>query len=239
MSIPEITPEELAAWADGEIVGERAEQIAAAVAVDPDLAAQVAAHRALKDKLSAHFAPIAAEPVPARFSEMLGTASAADTPPAEVVDFAAARQRIEERRKPRWGWAAGTAIAASLVVVALLPRGWNTDNAGYADTQLAGVLETTLVGEQGDFPETRVLLSFRNEGGEFCRAFSQGQQGGIACRDGSGWRMEAMGVGAPVQNSEFRQAGASEILSAAQLMADGPALDAEAEAAAREAGWRD
>ena len=58
-----ITPERLAAYADGELDGETARAVETAIAADPALQAQVAAHRALKARLSAHFAPIAAQPV--------------------------------------------------------------------------------------------------------------------------------------------------------------------------------
>lgn len=233
MSDIEITPEELAAWADGEIVGARALFIEASVEADPGLQAKVAAHRALKDRLAQHFAPIAQQPVPERLTSLLSTKE------AEVVDFAAAKTRIETRRwLPRWSFVAGPALAASLALAVFLPRGGTDLSAeGYAGTQLASVLDTQLVAEQGGAADTRILLSFQNEGGEFCRAFANSDAGGIACHDDTGWRIETTGDGSAASGTEFRQAGASDIMAEAQEMAAGGALDAAQEATAREAGW--
>jgi anti-sigma factor RsiW len=59
-----VTREELAAFADGELEPARAAEVAALVEGDPALAAQVQAHRALKERLGGPFAPILAATVP-------------------------------------------------------------------------------------------------------------------------------------------------------------------------------
>ena len=82
-----VTREDLAAYADGELPPERAQQVAQAVERDPELVQQLAAHRALKDRLAGHFAPIAEQPVPDRLSAML----ARETAP--VSDIATAREK--------------------------------------------------------------------------------------------------------------------------------------------------
>lgn len=232
-----IAREELAAFADGELPEARAAEVAAAVEADPALAREVEAHRALKARLSGHFAPMLDEPVPDRLATML---QAGEAPPqAEVADLAAARERRRERRAvPRWGWVVGPALAASLALVVFLPRG--EQDPAYAGASLAAALDSTLIAEQAPDADTRILLSFRDAQGEFCRAFSRTQGSGIACRDEQGWRIEAQGEGSARAQSEYRMAGADEasILARAQEMAQGPALDAEAEAAARAAGWR-
>ena len=88
--------------------------------------------------------------------------------------------------------------------------------------------------------DVRVLLSFRDDAGAYCRAFSGDEQSGIACRDAEGWRLRAAGEGAAAQQGDYRMAGgdAAGILAQAQDMAAGPALTAEEEGAAREQGWR-
>ena len=78
-----VTREELAAFADGELDPARADEVAAAVEADPALAEQVRAHRALKARLSAHFAPIMEAPLPESLAAPLQP---------KVVDFAAARE---------------------------------------------------------------------------------------------------------------------------------------------------
>lgn len=228
-----ITREELAAFADGELSGEREAEVAAAIAADPGLAREVEAHRALKSQLAGYFAPIAEEPVPEALAAVLRPKA------PEVVDFASAREKRETRRRiPRWGWVAGPALAASLVLVLLMPRGGETD--GYADAQLAGILDDRLVAEQQPTSDTRVLLSFRDGEGDYCRAFSGAEGGGIACRDDKGWRLETLGEGSQGAGTEYRKAGSSDadLLARAQQMSAGPALDAEDEAEARRNGWR-
>ncbi len=228
-----ISREDIAAFADGELSGEREADVAAAIAADPGLQREVEAHRALQARLSGHFAPIAEQPVPEALAAMLAPKD------AEVVDFAAARRKREATRTlPRWGWIAGPAIAASLALAVFLPRGGAPD--GYADTRLAGVLDTQLVAEQQPDADLRILLSFRDGEGDFCRAFSSAEGSGIACRDAEGWKLEALGTGSGGAPTDYRMAGASDgdILARAQQMADGAALDAAEEAAAREAGWR-
>lgn len=227
-----ITREELAAYADGELDTARTEEIAAAVESEPELAREVAAHRALKAQLTAHFAPIAEEQVPERLMALL-------TPrPAEVVDFTAARDKAEARRRlPRWSYFAAPALAASLALALFLPRGGDDDN-GTVGPQLAQALDTQLVAEQASSAEPRILLSFRDRAGDYCRAFAEEARSGIACKQDGGWQLRMLDTGTGASVTEYRQASAARILAQAQEMADGPALDAQAEAAARQTGWR-
>ncbi|WP_066553212.1 anti-sigma factor family protein [Croceicoccus bisphenolivorans] len=222
------TPEELAAFADGELDEARAAEIAVLVDDDPALAREVARHRDLRAKLSAHFAPILDQPVPSRLSDAV-------RPRSTVVDFAAAKQR--RKRLPRWSLYAAPALAACLVL-AIFVGGRPDASTGYADRQLASVLDDQLVAGQGDEP-TRILLSFRDGADRYCRAFSGAAKSGIACRDAQGWKLEAAGDGSAMQGGEYRQAGSdtAALMAAAQDMATGPALDAEEERRARGAGW--
>ena len=105
---------------------------------------------------------------------------------------------------------------------------------------MAEALDGQLVAAQSADAPTRVLLSFRDEGGAYCRAFAGEEQSGIACRDAEGWRLIMEGEGAPAQGGDYRMAGnsAAQVLERAQAMAAGPALDAGQERAARARGWR-
>ena len=228
-----VTREELAAFADNQLGEPRRSEVAAAVAADPALAAELAAHRALKERLSAHFAPILEAPVPDRLTALLGPAE------PKVVDFTAAKQKRAARGIPRWGWIAGPALAASLALAVFLPRGGSLPE-GYAGPQLAAALDQQLVASQpGDAP-TRVLLSFRDDHGQYCRAFAGASQSGIACKDATGWQLRTVGAGETAQQGEYRTAGstAAALMAAAQAMAAGPAFTAEEEQAARARGWR-
>ncbi len=231
-----ITPEEIAAYADGELTSERKTVVEAAMLADPDIARRIESHKSLKATLFAHYTPVAAERVPDRMAAML------TKPEADVVDLAAARTRRAARSSrhfPRWGWIAGPALAASLLLAVtwFAPEGGGKD---YASAQLAGVLDTALVARQPASADTRILLSFRNGAGEFCRAFNSAAASGIACRDEQGWKIEHSGAGpANSGKSDYRMAGTNDqaILQHAQSMSNGPALDAAAEERAMARNW--
>ena len=227
-----ITPEELAAYADGELDEEHRERVAAEVAADPALAEQMAAHRMLKERLSAHFAPILDEPLPARLTGPLA-------PKAEVFDLAAARTIRDERRHlPRWSWIAAPALAASLALALFASH--DGVRQGYASGELASALDDQLVATQPLHAPARILLSFRDNGGAYCRAFSAARQSGIACRDTQGWKLRELRASKAARSEQYRQAGSSDaaVLEVAQAMAVGPALDAAEEERARARSWR-
>ena len=137
-----VTPEELAAFADGELSGADEARVAAAVTADPALARQVEAHRALKARLAGHFAPILDQPVPDRLKKLL-VGESDDDGNAQVIEFAKARDRREARsRLPGWAWAGG-ALAASLVA-ALVFTVAGPDHPNYAEPQLAGMRDSQL-----------------------------------------------------------------------------------------------
>jgi hypothetical protein len=232
-----VTPEELAAFADGELAEPRSSEVAAAISADPDLARQLVAHRALKGLLGAHYAPIATEPVPERLAAMLREA---DEPAGAVIDFNAVREaRAEKRRLPRWSWIAAPAMAAALGLVLLRPA-LVDDGPDYAGPAMAAALNTRLSGDPAKDRQPQILLSFSNESGEFCRVYAATDQSGIACRDAQGWRIERKGPGAGMSSGDYRQAGSAVegLLAAAQELAKGPALDQAGEQAARARDWQ-
>jgi hypothetical protein len=234
-----ITDETLAAYADGELERTEAARVAAAVAADPALAAKIEAHCALRSRLAAHYAPLAEQPMPPHLAALLSSAQDKDEQNSgEVLSFAAARQKrglVPMLR--RWGPIAGPALAASLVLAILQP--WKGSPDGYADPALANVLDTQLAANQPASAEIRILLSFERDDGGLCRAWRGEKEGGIACRDDTGWKVEQQFALGSAQSSEFRQAGSeTDLLAAAQDMAAGGALDAAHEQAARDRNWQ-
>lgn len=233
-----ITREMIAAYADGELEGAERDRVEQALAEDPALARQVEAHRALKARLSAHFAPILDAPLP----EAL-TRAVREKPEAEIIPLDAARRaRASSSSNPmrsRWAWGAGVALAASLVLAVVLNRPATNDGPGYADGQLAAALDTQLSGTQAAGAPVRVMLSFANAQGDLCRGYSGQAGAGIACRDARGWRLEKAFGGAAGEEGDYRQAGSADprLMAAMQDMASGPALDADAEKAAIARHW--
>jgi len=229
-----ITREELAAFADGELDPARHAEVAAAVAADPALADEVRAHRALRDRLTAHFTPILDAPLPDELTSQLRSRD------RQVVDFTAARNKLQQRESPqryRRRWIVGTAVAASLALAVFLPRG---SGNGHVDGALADALDQQLIATQSPDLPHRILLSFQDESGTYCRVFSSPERSGIACREPEGWRLRATGAGAKAPEAEYRMAGnaAADVLQKAQDMAAGPGFTAEEERAARARGWR-
>lgn len=234
-----LSREELAAYADGELPPQRAAQVAAAVAADPELARQVKAHQDLRTMLAGHYDPIAGEAVPDRLANLLQDPAAREPAPATVAQIGDARARRAARAVPHWRWLAGPALAASLALLLInLPR----EGAGdaYADRQLATVLDSRLSGDPVPAGEPQVLLSFNREGGELCRAWAGRVDSGIACRDDEGWRIVRKGGAVAAEQGDYRQADSAvgDLMAAAQDMAVAGALDPEQEAQARKNGWR-
>ncbi|WP_126174066.1 anti-sigma factor family protein [Altericroceibacterium xinjiangense] len=222
-----VSAEELAAYADGQLEPRRQAEIARSVAADPALAAEVRSHRALKAKLSSHFAPILSpstpEAKPARPGDRVRK-------PATPKD---ARPHRKPGNRPLWPWILIAAVAGFLVALLFFPRGEAEPppvGGTYLEAPVAQALDEQLVATQPAEATTRILISFRNADGEYCRVFS-GAQEGIACRDSQGWRLIYPGEGGV-------SGGASDLLTRAQEMASSPAFDAAEEQDALDSDWR-
>jgi len=239
------TDEQLTAWLDGEAPPEESARIAAALAADPGLEARLAAQRRLKQRLDAHFGPVAQEPVPERFRALLESGNE----DADVVDLAAARSARSQRAARNWGLPQLSAIAASLAIGLLAgqaflaaPAGPAQDSGGAlmlaADGPIAGALDTQLASAQATDAPVRIGLSFRDSSGAYCRTFDAAEIAGLACKRGGAWRM-AIAVAAEGAATPYRQAGAASplVLEHAEAMMTGDPLDAAAERRASEAGW--
>ena len=224
-----IEPEMLMAYADGELDPLNAKRVERAIAGDPALAQEVERHRALRQRISDSFAPIADEPIPDQLSALLKS---------NVVDLP------QPRRRPiltRWRDAAALAacLVLGLVVGLKVPHGPVSSGAGglYASGSLAAALNDQVGGADG---AVKVAVSFRDKQGSYCRVFSSSATDGIACRDASGWALRRTQRGSTTQRSDYAQAGSPDpdLMAAAQDMMAGEPLDAKAEEAARGAGWR-
>lgn len=244
-----VTDEMLVAFADGELDPKGREAVMRAVAADPQLRERLAAHQRLRETLTAHFAPVAAEPVPDRLKTLLaGNEDEKDN----VVDLAAVRavrkrraeQGEQRRRFPPWGNIA--AIAATLVLGLAIGRSMNEEspvglsgNGIYARGELAETLDTRLASVQTAGADTRIGLTFRNERGEICRTFEGTAMSGLACRGDGRWRLEQVLPGSAA-GADYRQASGSDprLADNVATMIEGEPLDAVAERAARERGWR-
>lgn len=233
----------LMAYADGELEAPLREQVEQAMRADPQVAAAVERHRALRADVFAAFAGVLDEPVPARLQ------ASPPAPPVRVDALAAAGARP---LPARWSWPQWTAMAASLAVGVLAGAlGWQGWHAGAAapfarqgDALVAqGPLATALsqqLAAPGDAGGVRLGVSFRAQDGHYCRSFTLGATAGLACRSGEAWRIPVLAEG-EAQQGAYRQAGSAlpaAVLDAIDQRIAGPALDAQAERAARARGWQ-
>jgi hypothetical protein len=230
--------ETLMAYADGELDDETRRAIEAEMAVDPEVAREVARQRAMRADVGAAFAGVLDERIPDRLLH------AAKKSPA-----------IEPRR--HWSWPEWTSIAASLVIgviagrAILQPTGakdgiiaTGSDGHIVAGGQLAQALSEQLSSEDGSGVD--IGLTFRSKSGEYCRTFGT-RVGmnvvGFACRDAEVWRIDMLSTTKPTASGgDYRMASTQLPAPLVQAIAErmqGEALDADQEASARQRRWRD
>lgn len=232
-----IDEEKLMAFADGELHEAEREAVERALADDPRLRETLAEQRRLRTALSGRYGPVAAEPVPERLLAMLGASQ-----PENVASLSDARERRRFQRPTGRNFAAIAAtLAVGILAGQLVPRGSDPfaveEGVLVADGSLAAALETQLASAQSADAATRIGVTFADHQGRACRTFDSAAASGLACREGEQWAV--LVTSAPQrQGGEYRQAGSSPVLEAAQGMMVGAPLDAAAERAALAAGWR-
>ena len=106
--------------------------------------------------------------------------------------------------------------------------------------ELAGALSRQLASEAAPGSAVRIGVSFATRDGGYCRSFSVGAKAGLACRDGEAWRVPVLTETAAAAAGEYRQAASAPpaVLEAIDQRIAGTTLDAAAERAARERGWK-
>lgn len=215
-----IHEDRLAAYADGELDAADRKAVEEAAAGDPATAARLAAHQALRAKVARTFDPVLDEPIP---EALLATVRAAPPP---VRRFG---------RAPVFA-----AMAACLVVGLLAGRVTLQPSLVTPEMMARGALETALEDGLASAPQGAVRLgvTFRERDGGYCRSFETAASQGLACREGSGWRVDVV---TPRERGDapFRTAASMPPALAAAIearMAADP-LDAADERAARDANW--
>ena len=239
----------LMAYADGQLDAAARREVEAALAADPALAARVQQHQALGRRVAAAFAPALQEPVPDRLRQLLQAAPVPAATPTPAVTPVARRAEAANDGWARWG-----GMAACLVLGLALGLGGGTRLGGktpdgfvvsggglMATGATAQALQTQPAGAAPAIGGVAVTLSFVDRNGRYCRAFSTAGQGGLACREGSGWAVAALVAQAPAAaEGALRQASTAlpaAVLQAVDERINGSALDAAAEAAALQKGW--
>ena len=239
--------ETLMAYADGELDPATRGAVERAIRADPTLAAKVRQHTAMRSNVFAAFAPIASEPVPPRLTSA--------TRSGKVIQLNTARMPRPEpgKEERRWSWAEWGGIAAALMVGVLAGGAGvigmqdqpalvaGATGALQAQGELAEALSTQLAGTAAPGAPVNIGVSFEAKDGGYCRSFTMGATAGLACRNGAEWKVPLMAQAVAGTSGEYRQAGSAMpplVLDAIDLRMTGQTLDARAEEAARERGWK-
>ncbi len=250
-----VSDELLMQYADDELDPATRAEVERAVAGDATLTARVAELRSQRDRLRLAYAPMLEEPVPARL--LNGLHAATPRGDAAVVDLVTRRRPVAQRLKS-WTWPEWTAIAASLLLGALVMQIQSVRNDDVpfrmrpdglvAGRSLARALSTQLASSQDADAPVQVGLTFGNGAGRLCRTFSARATrpwSGLACFDDGDWHLgmaiESGPPRGPASSGAMRTAASEippEILRAAAEQMRGEPLDAAAERAARDRGWR-
>ncbi|WP_313706729.1 hypothetical protein [Massilia sp.] len=251
--------ETLMAYADGELDPAQRGAIERAMRADPEVAAAVERHRALRAQVAGAYAGVLDEPVPQRLRQRAAPSivsldaarEARRQAAAQSEATAAARLAAKPAAPGRRTWARWGAIAASLVAGVLVGSAWlggtgeqawvSADAQGrlMAGEALAEALTTQLASEPGQGP-VRIGTSFAARDGAYCRSFQLRGSAGLACHQGNDWRIPVFRE-TTSDTTEYRQAASempAAVLEAIDERIAGPALDAQAERAARERGWK-
>jgi hypothetical protein len=237
--------EMLMAYVDRELDSATSASIDAAIARDPELAARVERQRRLARAVHSAYEPILLEPMPKR---LLDAATGAAP--------AAATSRAPRRRT--WTWFEWSAMAASIVLGVAIGAAFIGDaRRGSVDPgqdvvaesgqllargALARALSEQLASTQKPDAPVRIGMTFVSKDGEYCRTFalSQSSASGLACATSGEWRVQVL-TRAANQPSEYRMAAGEippALLQAMEERIQGSSLDAAAERAAQQSGWR-
>jgi hypothetical protein len=236
------------AYVDGELDVAAREQVAGAIATDPEVARRVAAHQALRGRLRKTFDKVLEEPVPARLVSLVRT-RASEPGRGQLVQFPG-------KQPPRRAWLQWSSLAASFVLGALV---WQFATRLYAPGPLrehqgefvaAGTLARALSGqltaEQDPAGPVQIGVSFRSRQGDYCRSFRlRGSlaSAGLACHVNDAWKVQVLAHddASQVATGQYRQAASAlppAVLHAVDDMIAGEPLDASSEAQARASSWR-
>lgn len=242
----------LMAYADGELDEPQRSAVERAVHADPALAASIERHRALRQDVFDAPAGVPDEPAPARLRKRSAgkvlSLDAARNARARLTGTAPPAGPATAIAWPRWG-----ALAATLVVGVLAGSMWfggMESDAGYvaadaggrlvARGQLAGALSRQLASDPAPNSPVRIGVSFATRDGGYCRSFSVGASAGLACRSGDTWRIPVLSE-ALINRGAYRQASSATpeaVLDAIDERIAGTTMNAAAERAARERGWK-
>lgn len=241
-----VDDDKLMAFADDELAGAEREEVERALAAHPELHARVDEQKRLREGLRGYYGPVAAEDVPDRLLAMLGAGGAGGGDDETIASLSAARERLRPRPA---AWTRNAAALAATFAFGIVAGHFVLDEGQapigmeggmlVAQGNLAHSLETQLASTQPANAAVRIGVTFTDHQGDYCRTFEGTDLSGLACRQGGDWSViMTEAVKATPAAPEYRQAGSSSILAAAQERMTGAPLDAQAERALIGSEWK-
>lgn len=226
---------EFYAWLDGELAPDAAARMAAKVAADPALVQVADRHRGLSHRLNRAFDSISAAPVP----DSIARAGRS----ADIIDFAGARRR--RLPLPSWGLQAA-AMAASLAIGLVV--GGSFKGGGPVASDHGQLIASAALGHALDVrlasapanEGVRILLTFREHSGHYCRTYTDRGASGLACRDGARWRIRGLFQASDGQGGDYRMAAGPDphLMALVDQAIVGEPLDVRGEKAAIREAWK-
>lgn len=210
-----MTDEMLMAYADGQLDGEAAAEIAAAIGADPALAARVAAFVQSREAVAAAFGALPAAPEPdpiaARIRALAAEASASNVVP------------LKRRVVPIWQLpiAASIALAAGLTASLLMQSSDGAVALIPDDPALFSALSTLPSGDRLTLDggaELALIATFENGDRSLCREFEYDRPDGlttvaVACRTEAAWDVQ-LAIAADAGAEGYAPASSLEALDA-------------------------
>jgi hypothetical protein len=239
------TPEELMAYADGQLDAEQARRIKQALALHPVLRVVVEDHKRTRAAARVAFDEMTAAPMSPGLAKLAHALEAPQAAPRKV----SARTPSARKAIPAMAWpAAAAACLVAGVVSAMLVAGNNDGLIRWRDgpsagTVLARVLETRPSGEASG--NAIVVASFKAVDGRYCRQFEIGLEAsgavadGVACRGEDRWNVIALARRPGAASSYMVAGGGDPVALAVAGLGPGPRIAADAERALIGKEWKD
>jgi hypothetical protein len=237
-----LSKESLSAFVDGELEPQDIARIAALVEQDPTLKSFVDEQDQLRHELRAAFSGVMDEPIPDRL--LVAAASAPVSLRVRAKEWLGAGALGSALRfgVPAAAMALGVLIGVGVERAPSNGSDFGTSPSGQvaARADLADALEHKLASDQGT---TQIGVTFHDKSGSTCRTFSMnsGSTDGLACRHDGEWQVGALVSGQRAQSTGYSLAGSEmpgAIRDAIAARISGDPLDAAAERAARDSGWK-
>jgi len=237
----------LLAFVNGELAEAERAAVERAIRADPAIAARVAQHRARRSRV---YGVVAGGRDGGGHANAAGHHGGAKVVQLDSIRAARLGPLATPPPAPQWTRRHVGALAAALLIGALAgAAGWHglqgdttlaalgSGGALVARGGLAEALSAQLA-SPGPSGRIRIGISFLSKDGRYCRSFVMDTTAGLACRDGSQWKMPVLVQGAAGAAWMDGTVLPTAVSAAIAARIDGTPLSSAAERTVQARGWR-